>query len=67
MEARSDTDRELLEYEGMLAETGTINDVFAGGLRLEAPLRAFYPKACFQSNRGCTARLGEADYGLYFY
>ncbi len=30
--ARSDTDRELSEYEGVLAETGTINDVFVGVL-----------------------------------
>jgi len=28
--ARRDTDRELAEYEGVLANTGTINDVFMG-------------------------------------
>ncbi len=30
--ARRDTDKELSEYEGVLAETGTINDVFVGVL-----------------------------------
>ena len=30
--ARSDTDRELSKYEGVLAETGTINDVFVSVL-----------------------------------
>jgi len=30
--ARRDTDREIAEYEGVLAKTGTINDVFVGVL-----------------------------------
>ncbi|MCH7735778.1 MAG: TRAP transporter large permease subunit [Chloroflexi bacterium] len=30
--ARKDTDKELAEYEGVLAQTGTINDVFVGVL-----------------------------------
>lgn len=30
--ARKDTDKELSEYEGVLAQTGTINDVFIGVL-----------------------------------
>ncbi|MCS5669706.1 MAG: TRAP transporter large permease subunit [Dehalococcoidia bacterium] len=30
--ARRDTDRELSEYQGVLADTGTINDVFVGVL-----------------------------------
>ena len=30
--ARRDTDKELSEYEGVLADTGTINDVFVGVL-----------------------------------
>lgn len=30
--ARRDTDRELAEYEGVLAQSGTINDVFVGVL-----------------------------------
>ena len=29
---RRDTDKELSEYEGVLADTGTINDVFVGVL-----------------------------------
>ena len=30
--ARKDTDKKLSEYEGVIAQTGTINDVFIGVL-----------------------------------
>ena len=32
--AQRDTDKELSEYEGVLADTGTINDAFVGVLSL---------------------------------